>query len=351
MSWTKLFQNFILVLLSLITGLIIVEGIYRFVPKVEVSPRFVLYEHVDGVFRNVEKFFLYEPNRTIRSVAYYSVDKQWVKEYDYKIPVNNLGLVQKSNVYKSRPSILVLGDSFTEGQGSYPWFEDFSLSMPKDLQPINGGIMGTGFRQWLMLLEYLLDKEINVSRLVVVFISDDYSRDVWSMPNNVLKCIKNYKHCEGSEGYYQMPPSDVMLGYLNKWRQNREMKSESPVREWVKTNFPASSMILMYLRNFFYTKDYESKNYAALKKLIADYGDRILFVHIPEKQEVKENSIRRIGVKARDNIVQLGATLYDGYEKCGFTNDDYMVNDGHPNSQGYKKISKCVKAAIKSKWN
>ena len=45
-------------------------------------------------------------------------------ETDYNIETNNLGLVMKKDIYKNDRVLLVIGDSFTEGQGAEPWFYD-----------------------------------------------------------------------------------------------------------------------------------------------------------------------------------------------------------------------------------
>ena len=40
-------------------------------------------------------------------------------------------------------------------------------------QPINGGVLGTGFRQWLKLDRYLAAKNFQIGKVVVLFISNN----------------------------------------------------------------------------------------------------------------------------------------------------------------------------------
>jgi hypothetical protein len=57
------------------------------------------------------------------------------------------GLVQDKDLVRGVKSILLLGDSFTEGQGAEPWFRQIAPQIEKlNYQPINGGLFGTGFR-------------------------------------------------------------------------------------------------------------------------------------------------------------------------------------------------------------
>ena len=50
-----------------------------------------------------------------------------VKEYDYYIQTNNLGLVMKNNVYQRETIHLFIGNSFTEGQEQTPGFTDLRI--------------------------------------------------------------------------------------------------------------------------------------------------------------------------------------------------------------------------------
>ena len=103
-------------------------------------------------------------------------------EYDYRLRTNNYGLAQATDIMPGRRSLLLLGDLFTEGQGAEPWFRLISPVIDElGYQPINGGVLGTGFHQWLNLDRYLAAQNIQVRKLLVLFISDDYHRPVWSI--------------------------------------------------------------------------------------------------------------------------------------------------------------------------
>lgn len=151
---TSIIKNILVAIVSVVIGLVLFEVLAGFFIEKELSNdhgrsrRYMLFGTADGApaFRNQEKIFSYQPNSNIRPVAYYENGDQLVKEYDYEFKTNNFGLVQRLDAVKDHPSILVLGDSFTEGQGATPWF--YSLeegNNNKKMQLINGGLLGTGF--------------------------------------------------------------------------------------------------------------------------------------------------------------------------------------------------------------
>ena len=147
-SITSVAKNILLATVSILIGLVLFEIIASLVIGKELSNdhqrsrRYLLYGTADGtpVFRNQGKIFTYSPNSTIRTSAYYENGDAIAKEYDYQFKTNNFGLVQKLDIDKERPSVLVLGDSFAEGQGAIPWFYKLEEDSRKDIQLINGGL-------------------------------------------------------------------------------------------------------------------------------------------------------------------------------------------------------------------
>ena len=114
------------------------------------------------IFKNLDNFFLYYPNKKILSEGYYNINKKFLKEYSFTITTNNFGLVQDNNLNQTKESVLFLGDSFTEGHGSYAWVNKFKGSY-KNFQIINGGILGTGPAQFYNLENYKIYDPINIS--------------------------------------------------------------------------------------------------------------------------------------------------------------------------------------------
>ena len=88
--------------------------------------------------------------------------------YKYDININNLGLVQDQDLQKDIPSILFLGDSFTEGQGGDGSWINFFGGNYNNYQIINGGLLGTGFQQFELLNSYLSNH--NIKKVFVLLV-------------------------------------------------------------------------------------------------------------------------------------------------------------------------------------
>lgn len=251
--------------------------------------------------------------------------------------------------------MILLGDSYTEGQGSSPWFENFSSNFPDESpQLINGGLFGTGFEQWLLLLEYLKKSDIHVSKVVVIYISDDYRRPVWNFTPNTLSCLNNYRACEGGENFYGIPDESGLQEFLGKMRGYRKQELD-------KSNMPAKDLKYYFPNTYKVWQSFSQKNKIeisndfptntlAIQKLITSYGQNLLFINLPQNDEVVRGKISPLGIVARSVIEKSGGEIYDGFSKCNLKKGDFFALDGHPNSKGYQKISICVKEAIKEKW-
>lgn len=166
--------------------------------------RYLLYSE-GKVFRNIENFFTYHPNKKINAINYYFYNDKFIEIYNYEIETNNLGLVQKNDILKNKPSILFLGDSFTEGQGSKSWIDSFN-GVFKGKQIINGGLLGTGFQQFELLDNYLSD--FNIIKVFVLFPGDDLRRNVFQFNKQEINCIQNHLVCNGKEGFFGLPKEE-----------------------------------------------------------------------------------------------------------------------------------------------
>jgi hypothetical protein len=105
----------------------------------------MFFDGPDSIFRNLDEIFTMYPTVTFFPVSYTFLS--YSTEYAYKFKTNNFGLVQDKDLVRGVKSILLLGDSFTDGQGAEPWFRQIAPQIEKlNYQPINGGLFGTGFR-------------------------------------------------------------------------------------------------------------------------------------------------------------------------------------------------------------
>jgi hypothetical protein len=351
---TGFFAALAMVVVSGILAVVLVELIcYLFVPSIgragvyDWSHRILFIDGDNGTFRNQGDIFTYVPHSEIGSTVVYFSDHAYDVEYDYRFHTNNYGLVQDFDVVPAHPSILLLGDSFTEGQGAEPWFRQLAAkadSLP--YQIVNGGFFGTGFEQWGKLERYLSDeKRVQIRKLIVLFISDDYLRHSWNFSETFLRCLQLDSFCNSGDGDFNRRPSSAELSArVDEIRAFRKPRTSlQRLQQHARTLLPATYRVYDYLRTKFGWDQYTArqKSRLAIANFMKAYGkDNVAFVHLPQKDEM--NGPNEIGMEARQSIRDAGGELYDGFKLCGLTAVDYYIHDGHPNKQGYGKIANCV---------
>jgi hypothetical protein len=276
-------------------------------------------------------------------------------EYDYRFRTNNFGLVEDTDVMPARDSVLLVGDSFSQGLGAEPWFRLVGPEIERlGYQPVNGGLVGTGFEQWLKLDRYLAAQNVRVRKLVVVFISDDYRRPVWNLTPGALGCLSALSLCHFQETlFYRLPPPDELSEWIAKIRTARApMTQKSWLGTRVEALLPASyyvykhfSTLLQNPMAFERSNSAEEQSRTAIADFIRTYGtENVAFIHVPQKEEI--DGPNKLGLRARSSIREAGGKLFDGFKLCGLTPADYYANDDHPNRGGYAKIAHCVNHAI-----
>jgi lysophospholipase L1-like esterase len=307
----------------------------------------------DTVFRDYEDIFTYVPHGDIRVVTVSYSDKDFSTEYDYHLLTNNLGLVQDFDVTPGRESLLLLGDSFTEGVGAEPWFRLVSPVISKlGYQPINGGIGGTGFSSWLKLTQYLTAADIRIQKLIILFISEDYDRPAWNVTPGELRCFSDFSLCRVEEGVffrYRLPPPEELTSWVAKIRTRRVATFRARARALV----PATHRVYKYFRELLRISPErerqergEQESLVAISELVKRYGpENVAFIHLPRKGETASGP-DNLGLKVRHSIQEAGGKLFDGFKLCGLVAADYHPNDLHPNSRGYAKIAACTSRVI-----
>jgi len=348
----KLKNIFYFIFIILVTVLLF-EFIYFFfyynISFYNFENRFMLYssDKSSEVFVNKKNFVQYIPNQKIHNKGYYFVNNRWIKEYDYFFKTNNLGLVQNNNVKKNIPSILFLGDSFLEGQGSEPWFNSFENTYSyKNYQLINGGFLATGFQQWYNLYKNVKEVEgIKINKIAIIFISDDLDRGIFQLDKNTLNCIKDYNVCVGHEGFYGIPHHNNLNNFLQQMynARNQSKLTNGNFKKQFKIFFPGTQMLYSLSRSFIERK----KNIEVIKKMINEFGDNIVFIHLPTKKDIYLDTFEADSKRISKIIISLGGNYVNGSKNCFLTKKDFLKYDGHPNKKGYSKISNCTNISLK----
>ncbi len=306
----------------------------------------------DTIFRDFGETFTYVPHSDIRVLTVSYSDSDFNIEYDYHIQTNNFGLVQDNDVIPEQDSLLLLGDSFTEGVGAGPWFRLVSPKIYKlSYQPINGGIGGTGFSGWRKLEQYLTAADIRIRKLVVLFISDDYHRPVWNVRPGELRCFSDLSLCRVEEGVYfryRLPPPEELSSWIARIRTGRVVATlKARGKALLPATYRAYESLKLRLSPAMAREERrEQESRAAIAEFIKTYGpENVAFIHLPQKEEL-DSGPDDLGLKARRSIEEAGGKLFDGFKLCRLTAADYHPNDQHPNSRGYAKIAACTLTII-----
>lgn len=312
--------------------------------------RISLYRGSDGVvFEHLPSGgFRYARDAVIELETYYAHPdwRSWSLEFAYRFRTNNFGLVQESGLTRDRPTLVLVGDSYTEGLGAPPWFNNVAgdLARATGLQVANGGILGTGFLQFADLIQVLAAEGLEVSKVAVLFISDDWVRPRWRFSDAVLDCIADVTDCAGVTGYYGLPPEADKPRFLDDAvrRQRPARTLLNSLALYRKGYRPLRQQLGGNERERLFAENAE----AALRLVQTVGPENAFFIHLPAKDEVLRGTVNPLGARARQFLAQHDIPLEDGIAACGLTEEDFHPTDGHPNPRGYARIEACVRRFI-----
>ena len=354
-------KNRILIISSIIFSLILIEitlSIHFSIKKNKSlsseEPGYLLYDQ-GRTFMNKEKIVKYHPNKKILTEAYYKINDDFKKAYSYEITTNNFGLVQKNDLKKNVPSILFLGDSFTEGQGATSWIDKFDGKF-REYQIINGGILATGHQQF-ELMERHVSKKYDIEKVFLLFIGHDIRRSPFLIHKNQMDCLNDFKKCKGDEIFFGFPiSSEDPKNFLNFISDQRIKNYENmPLKKKIKTKvrgFFSNLYVIKIPSDFLKEKFYKSKNikikknFAAIKRLYEKYRENIFFIHVLTRNEILNG--KTYESHFTEKFIQ---NFTDNLYFCDFNrNLDYFNSlDHHPNEDGYNHLFKCVDKIMKVK--
>jgi hypothetical protein len=301
-------------------------------------------------FQNrAESVWTYQPNTPIREVAVYAVPSLFsqkprvIVEYDCLMKSNNLGFLQERDVSTDEAWTVVIGDSFTQGQGGCPWGDRLQARRPDD--PIlNAGLQGTGFAQWARTLAYLQQQGVRIKRILAIAISDDFKRETFNWPDEVLNCV-DLDNCP-------------TVG-LNDTHSQLESRSRDRFTErFGKISRFAQTRLYYHLNAYLY-KFVSNARQRVSTIVRGTETDEIADVHPDtgaaldwlKAQQVpvhvlmvpQRNEIGWLGTRAdsRNAEAELKAHVMP-YSWCDLSGADFMPHDGHPNRGGYDKLADCA---------
>ncbi len=305
------------------------------------------------VVKNGNNAVHYTPNIPIRSITVY-YNKV---EYDTRHHTNNMGFISNKDYHKEdKDGVLFLGDSFTAGVGSSkPWLPMLNEKYP-DINLYSFGVTGTGQKNFYKLFENYQD-DLNYSTVVIMSISDDLTRPLWyplKVKNSLYFCRESTtkKQCT-THVLFKIPLIDYNINenslllpeelYLKKAYKVFKSKYIT-YKELNKKQEEKVKKLSVKAKKSPHKPTIGLEYIAKIKELADKKGKRVIFVHIPEKEETMSGKYRyNVGERIKALDIEYISVLKD-YK---FDKNMYYTHDGHPNDKGYAYISSIIEDIMK----
>jgi len=312
-----------------------------------------------NVFQNrADGVWTYRPNSVVREVAVYGLASllpprpRLVVEYDCLLKSNNLGMLQDRDVGTDSAWTVIIGDSFTAGQGGCPWVDRLQARRPQD-HILNAGLQGSGFVQWDLLLAYLRRQGLSIRRILVIAISNDFKRPAFNWGPTALDCL-NDNVCPSIDhpGLWMPVAMDETHSDLEQRSRARFAQRFGRVKrkDWIKLYVMQNSHLYklvsragQILRGMIDPAPASEAagafpaTDAALESLKAlSVPVRVLMV--PQRDEVGILG-KRVDARVAESVLKAHDVAYSW---CRISGSDFMPNDGHPNRGGYDKLAACA---------
>jgi lysophospholipase L1-like esterase len=290
----------------------------------------------------------FSPNTAVRTVA---VVANRV-EYDTSFKTNNLGMIQKMNITPSQkvPGVAFLGDSFTQGVGAYPWFyrmeEQFNRKFGQNkINLFNLGIVGAGVLNFQKNLDALKKEGFKVSKVVIVLISDDLTREYnRTKPgkDGIHSC--NAKECSSVPVYWSISGGESPEALI---KRAKELRQQGSIFENSFIKYLIDKILIISRKND--STDIINQSLGAIRKISDQYGSQnVAIIHLPMKGEVSRNQYSAYTATFFEEMSKLKLFYFDGLKQCRLQTQDFHKLDAHPNQDGYDKIAQCITPRIEA---
>ena len=341
----------LLIILLVIIGLLEIIGLFVFDNRYYWNSRYLNYSESALTNQTIEYqgksvvFWKYRPNEEVRTSAVYADFLGAKIEYDCKFTTNRLGFIDAGNP-DAPVDFLILGDSFTEGQGGCPWLTKKALESDKELKQfnlLNGGLQGTGIQAFEKVLAFH-EQSVDLKNVIIIAISNDFKRGdafAWPLENPCYRALD----CD-QDDYWYFTKKNISDTALKQQAINRRMDRKPSLKQEI-SRYSFTWFVYQKLAGILRSTQkpsltaYEA-NFAALERIKAKYPNMALIL-VPQRDEV--------GLFGRENfdtqyVKQFLQKKGIAFSSCELEAGDYMPIDGHPNALGYEKLMGCVKAYL-----
>ena len=310
-------------------------------------------------FIQPNNIWTYTPHSNILSAAVYQtiLSHTWV-EYKCQFHTNQLGMID-TNYDSKDPTVdyVILGASYLEGHGGCPWLNNETTSKEGWPKLINAGLQNSGIQDLEERLNWL-KSQIYIRNVIIISISNDFKRPLQKKSWQSSKECLDLGKCSLENDYWWGVDYDISNDDLIKIGQKRLSSRQSSIIENLHN-------ILFYYSTFYnriyklylysqtpkqvdfkkYLMPYFSPNFEALGRIRLSYPQMKLIL-VPQRDEVGYFGNENLDTKIVKEY--LNENQYD-WMFCRLDMSDYMFIDGHPNKQGYSKLSSCLRSLMLEK--
>jgi hypothetical protein len=316
----------------------------------EIVARIVLPSHVEAFRRrgvgddrvlfvskssyvDMNGYYKISPNIRYVEVAYYPDEHgSATKEYQCAYQSDALGFLSNSVTYKDA-SILLLGDSFAQGQGGCEWMS--RLSRETRARLYSAAIQGYGFAHWERIVADLSQLQ-KPQKMLIVSTTDDFYRALSQAGESQIKCLDGIVKCTSD---YWYPIGDAMdeTARARLEQRHRGYSLFVDPKASLKGMFPASFGLLRIVSGY---ERAPARNFANSLRILSDFSKtfdlRLIWIRDREP-----------GEKSREDAVAAALAAAGLTAKhCRLPLDGYLPRDGHPNSKGYDELRNCVEKVV-----
>ncbi len=291
--------------------------------------------------RNVDDVWLFKPESEITETGIYEdAFGRFFKEFECRYQTDEFGFFENPARAGKNYDILLLGDSFTAGEGGCSWIGLLRSLLP-GISIYNAGVEGTGPETWWKFLQRLSERGLTFRYVIIIFIPDDFFRHAGVINERQLGCLHDIAKCHGDFYYPATAQSDLF-----------EISAE---RARIGTNHGLKDEITFFWKRYLWVSHFF---YAGLKSVLsADRPQPIIresvgealkhildaepstkLVRVLQKDEIALKSTNALGFSVQNYLLRQGLA----FAICDPKYDGYFVYEGHPNSTGYSRLAECV---------
>jgi len=287
------------------------------------------------------------------------------EDYPVRYFSDKYGFNNKNSVYNLNNPVILLGDSYVNGECVFPKNNISGYLNKLNINNINFGISGSSLLiQYAIYREYIQNK-IDYSK-ILVFIS--LENDVYEI-NDEFNSLYNKYYNDDNFIQNLVNKSDIINSFwkeidsqfINNKISSSQIYNKNNIRRLLYlTNLRVYLNIVDTKRNFYNRKKFIDKYYIPLldKFNSSIKNEDIIFFIIPARLELFDLKEKDLHKKERlyfNNILSdLNINYYDLYDLLYFEDNDKLYHElnnghrGHFNKNGYELIANYTKKLIEN---